>query len=62
MQQQFDCKEERTNALAWEYLTGHRAQGEMIVFYSTEDDKWQPVAPGSLDESLWKLACNRAKP
>ena len=57
-QSEYDCKEEHQRTL---YFTNHienMGKGE-VVFVSTTPLKWIPIAPGSLIEAPWKIACNK---
>ena len=57
---QYDCNEERVRSLEASYFEGHMADGK-VVFSSSSEGQWYPVAPGSIGETLWELACSIAK-
>ena len=57
-QRQYDCKEERARTLTQSLFNGNMARGEEISNDSTERP-WEPVAPGSIGETLWFMACGR---
>jgi len=57
---QYDCNEERVRSLEASYFEGHMADGK-VVFSSSTEGQWYPVAPGSIGETLWELACSIAK-
>jgi len=57
---QYDCNEERVRSLRSSYFEGHMADGK-VVFSSSSEGQWYPVAPGSIGETLWELACSIAK-
>jgi hypothetical protein len=57
-QSEFDCAEERYRFLAWIYFSGNMGSGE-VIFNSFDEGKWMPVAPGSVTQSLWKVACGK---
>jgi len=55
-QEEYDCQEERKRTLASTFFSGH--MGSRTVNYSNVDEgKWAPVAPDSVTQGLWKLAC-----
>ena len=58
IQSQFDCEEERSRFLAWTNFSGHMGKGDVVISNSNET-KWNPVQPESLDEVLWRLACGK---
>ena len=55
-QQQYDCNEGRSQTLSQSLFAGNMADGYLIHTDSTERT-WESVAPGSMGESLWRLAC-----
>jgi hypothetical protein len=55
-QRQFDCAEERYRMIAFSNFSGNMASGNSIGSYSGEDT-WVPVAPGTVNQGLWKAAC-----
>lgn len=57
---QYDCNEERVRSLQASYFEGHMANGKVVSSNSTEG-QWYPVAPGSIGETLWELACSISK-
>jgi hypothetical protein len=60
-QQQFDCKEERMRLLAEAYFDGNMADGKLVYSSSTEGS-WEPVAPDTNGKFLWKTACGYRRP
>jgi Surface-adhesin protein E len=56
MQSEYDCVEERTRLLALTSFSGNMGKGN-IVGNITGEQKWRPVAPGSVDKALWEVAC-----
>jgi hypothetical protein len=57
-QNQHDCAEERTRVLAYTWFSGNMGNGN-VVFANSDELKWMPIAPGSIDEVLWKFACDK---
>jgi hypothetical protein len=55
-QQEHDCKEERTRPLALTYYAKNMGAGD-VIYNQTFTGYWQPVLPGSMAESMWKVAC-----
>jgi hypothetical protein len=39
-------------------LSGNMGTGKVILITSDEQ-KWEPVDPGSIAKHLWKFACNK---
>ena len=55
---EFDCTEARTRMLAYTWFSGNMATGKVV--YSTPDEQqWEPVVPGTINRTLWKVACNK---
>lgn len=57
-QQEFDCKEEKRRFLALTSFSGQMLSGA-VNLTSDDMDKWSPVAPGSMGETMWKIACGK---
>lgn len=60
VQQQYDCKEERSRILESSHFDGNMANGKSVSTDTTEEP-WKPVAPGTIGETLWKMACPDGK-
>jgi surface-adhesin protein E len=56
MHRQFDCSEERIRVLAFTMFSGNMGKGEP-VYGNSDEGKWKPVAPGSIEQTRWKVAC-----
>ncbi|MGH7147056.1 MAG: surface-adhesin E family protein [Nitrospiraceae bacterium] len=54
----FDCAEERTRKLSETWFSGNMGSGEMVHSISDET-RWEPVAPGSVGQAMWKAACEK---
>jgi hypothetical protein len=57
-QGQFDCAEERFRVLALMYSSGNMGRGN-TVYNDIDEGKWGPVAPKSIGEALWEVACGK---
>lgn len=57
-QTEFDCKEEQYRTLSFTLRSENMDRGE-VVFTSSEIHNWNPIAPRSIDETLWKIACRK---
>ena len=57
-QHEYDCAEERTRMIAFTWFSGHMGTGTTVA-NSEHEFNWQPVAPHSLGQALWKLACGK---
>jgi surface-adhesin protein E len=54
----YDCAEQRYEGLEVMYVSGNMGSGNLLD-RSTGKGRWQRISPGSLDQSLWKLACGK---
>ena len=57
-QREYDCTIERYRLLTFMQFSGNMESGT-VGYSSSGDGRWIPVQPGSLDQSLWKLACDK---
>jgi len=57
-QNEYDCAEARTRMLAFTWFSGNMGGGQ-VVHSDSDEDKWKPVAPDSVAEALWKIACDK---
>ena len=57
-QMEYDCAEQRVRGLAVMYFSGNMGSGNVLDRNSGKG-KWLPVSPGSLDQTLWKVACGK---
>jgi len=58
IQRQYDCNEERARTLAQSLFDGNMALGNVVSDDSSERT-WGPIAPGTLGETMWKVACGK---
>ena len=54
---EYDCEEERHQQLDIYWYSGNMRQGD-IVYSSTTKDEAISILPGSIEESLFKIACS----
>ena len=55
-QTEFDCAEERMRMLEFSMFAGNMGSGD-VVLEKADEEKWEPVAPGTVNQALWKRAC-----
>lgn len=53
-----DCAEERIRLLASTNFSGNMGSG-YIIYNNIDESKWGPVAPRSIAEALWEVACKK---
>jgi len=54
---EYDCADQRYEGLAVMY-SSNMGNGN-VLDRSSGKGKWLRISPGSLDQSLWKLACDK---
>ena len=57
-QDEYDCTGDRHRALASTSFSGNMGSGKVRSSYSIKG-KWEPVAPGTMTQTLWKVACDK---
>lgn len=57
-QKEYDCKEEKVRILVLTSFSGQMGNGT-INYDDSNTEKWRPVAPGTVNETLWKIACGK---
>ncbi len=57
-QQAYDCAQDRSLALAYTKFAGNMGQG-VEVYSASVEHTWKPIAPMSVGQELWKVACGR---
>ena len=57
-QWEFDCNEETIRRLAFSLFNGKMSAGTNVSSNS-DGGKWLPIQPGSVAETLWKIACGK---
>ena len=56
LQSEYSCKGARSRVVSTTFHAGNMASG-LVVHASDELGEWSPVAPDSIQEGEWKLAC-----
>ena len=58
---EYDCKEEQYRFIQTSYFTGEFATGSILLTHNFQINgpggEWRQIAPGSVDESLFKFVC-----
>jgi len=57
-QDEYDCAEERRRTLAFMDFSGNMGSGR-VVDRNVDEGKWEPIAPDSVGQVLWKLVCGK---
>jgi hypothetical protein len=57
IQYEYDCKGERTRVLAGITYSDQMGEGKPVDSATAENSRWEPVAPGTVAELLWKRVC-----
>jgi hypothetical protein len=55
---EYDCVRERVRLVGYMTFTGNMGSGEP-VYTNSSQSAWEPIAPDSVDRSLWVVACGR---
>lgn len=54
---EYDCGDKRVRTLHLRYYAGQMGSGLVVDTINDNRSEWRPVAPSSIDETLWQLAC-----
>ena len=57
-QDEFNCEARLSRVIAVTDFSGNEGSGK-VVYSNLDEQKWEPVVPGSLSLTLWKVACNK---
>jgi hypothetical protein len=57
-QDEFNCEAGLSRVIAVTDFSGNEGSGK-VVYSNLDEQKWEPVVPGSLGLTLWKVACNK---
>jgi hypothetical protein len=57
-QSEYDCKREQRRTLSVSSYSGNMARGK-VMESATDPSEWDPVAPGSIGDLMWKFACGK---
>ena len=58
LQREYDCARELHRTLALTELSGNMGTGTELLA-NPDEQKWEPVDPGSIAKRLWKVACDK---
>lgn len=58
LQMEYDCKEERDRTLYWSVHSSRFAGSELLEL-DTEEKKWTPVPPYTIEWDILKLVCSK---
>ena len=56
---QYDCQERTSLSLTTVDYTGNMGEGDVVESYDFNDAKPHNIVPGTIGETLWKVACDR---
>ena len=57
-QNEFNCAEEHIRVLVFTHFSGNMGHGDAVYTYSGEQ-QWEPVAPRTVNQRLWKAGCSK---
>jgi hypothetical protein len=55
---EYDCDGERGRTLTFTDFSDHMGNGK-VVYSDSDIGKWDPIAAGSLGQTLWTFACGK---
>ena len=58
-QEEYDCMEEKRRLLAYSWFDGQMGNGKVVVSNGNVRGEWEPISPGSINETLWKIASGK---
>jgi len=58
VQGQYNCATELDRGLSLTIFSGHMGGGD-VVYSGANEQKWKPIIPGSVGQTLWKFACGK---
>jgi hypothetical protein len=56
---EYDCLEEQSRSLALTVFTDNMGKGGVVPSTRIKESEWEPVAPASMAQRLWKVACGK---
>jgi hypothetical protein len=59
-QNEYDCKEKKIRQLFYALYSDSMGKGKM-EHANSEHLNWLPVQPGSMEEAMWEVACDKKK-
>ena len=57
-QDEFNCEAGLSRVVGVTDFSGNEASGK-VVYSNLDEQQWEPVVPGSLGLTLWKVACSK---
>ena len=58
-QQEYDCKEETSRTLTFNWYSKSMGAGEVVYSSGNAHDEFEPITPGTTGENLFKVACGK---
>ncbi|HEY6262126.1 MAG TPA: surface-adhesin E family protein [Nitrospiraceae bacterium] len=55
---EYNCTEPRTRMLAYTWFSSNMGRGR-VVYKTSEEQQWERIIPGSIEQTLWKVACGK---
>jgi hypothetical protein len=56
MQTEYDCKEVKERLIHLSQFAGNMGEGKIVLTFGAPTE-WEPVAPGSTGDAVWKMVC-----
>ena len=56
---EYDCKEETQRPLTFNWYSKNMGAGEMVYSSGNVHAEFEPITPGSIDNTLFKVACGK---
>ena len=53
---EYDCANRKARNLSFSLHADHMGEGN-VIYQDTSPNEWEPVASGSIGETLWNIAC-----
>jgi len=53
---EYDCKDRKLRGLSLSLHAGHMGEGK-VIYADDSPHEWEAVAAGSVNETLWEIAC-----
>lgn len=55
---EYNCTEPRTRMLAYTWFSSNMGRGR-VVYKTAEEQPWERIIPGSIEQTLWRVACGK---
>jgi hypothetical protein len=56
---EYDCKEETQRQLTFSWYSKNMGQGDIVYMSGNLHAEFEPITPGSIDNTLFKVACGK---